>query len=140
MALGGEPLRVGRVSEHGGRQMRPADRLPGRLARLDRRGVDRVPERPQPLRHRVGAALAVRPGVLQPLAEQRAAVVDPVAEHMQVLVLPVDRRDLGCRHDPHAMNGTGGKRLVDPIDGVVIGKREQLHARRSRVLDNLGGR
>ena len=34
----------------------------------------------------------------------------------------------------------GGERLVDAVDRVVVGQREQLDARRGGVLDHLGGR
>ena len=98
----------------------PPDRLAGRLARLDRSRVHLEPELAQPVRHRVGTALAVRARVEQAFAEQRAAVVDPVAEHVQVLVLAVDRRDLGGRDHPDAVHGPGRERLVDTVDGVVI--------------------
>ena len=140
MALGREPLGVARVSEHGRGEVRPADRLARSLARLDRRRVDREPERAQLVRHRLGATLPVGAGVLEALAQERAAVVDPVAEHMQVLVLPVHRRDLRGGHDPHTVNGTGGERLIDAVDGVVIGERKQLDPGRRGVLDDLGSR
>ena len=120
MALFGEPFGVRRVREHRGREMGPPDRLAGRLARLDRRRVHLEAELAKPVRHRVGTTLAVRARVEQALAQQRAAVVDPVAEHVQVLVLAVDRRDLGGRDDPDAVHGTGRERLVDTVDGVVI--------------------
>jgi hypothetical protein len=128
------------MREHGGRQVRAPDRLAGRLARLDRGWVDLEAELAQPARHRVRAALAVGAGVEQTLAQQGAAVVDAVAEHVQVLVLPVDRRDLGGGHDTHAVDRAGGEGLVDPVHGVVVGQREQLHAGRGGVLDHLGGR
>ena len=140
MALGREPLRVARVGEHGGGEMRPADRLAGGLARLDRSRVDREPERAQLVRHRIGTTLTVGASVLEAVAQKRAAVVDPVAEHMQVLVLPVHGRDLRGGHDPHTVNGAGSERLIDPVDRVVIGEREQLNPRRRGVLDDLGSR
>ena len=74
----------------------------------------------KPVRHRVGTTLAVRTRVEQAFAQQCAAVVDAVAEHVQVLVLAVDSRDLGGRDDPDAVHGTGRERLVDTVDGVVI--------------------
>ena len=59
MALLGEPLGVGGMRQHRGGQVRPADRLAGRLARLDRRRVDLEAELAQAVGHGVGAALAV---------------------------------------------------------------------------------
>ena len=135
-----EPFGVGRVSQDRSRQVRPPDRLAGRLARLDRSGVDLEAELAEPLRHRVGAALAVRARVEQPLAQQGAAVVDPVAEHVQVLVLAVDGRDLGGRDHPDAVHGARGERLVHAVDRVVVGQREQLHPGQGGVLDHLGRR
>ena len=67
-------------------------------------------------------------------------MVDPVAEDMQVLEVPVDRRDLGCRHHAHAVDRARRERLVDAVDGVVVGQREQVYARPGGVLDYLGSR
>ncbi len=140
MPLFGEPPGVRGVREHRRGQMRAPDRLARRLARVDRGGVDLEAELPEPVRHRVGAALAVRAGVEQALAQQRAAVVDSVAEDVQVLVGAVDGRDLGGGHDPNAVDGARGEGLVDAVDRVVVGQRKQLHTGRGGVLDHLGGR
>jgi hypothetical protein len=67
-------------------------------------------------------------------------VVDAVAEHVEVLVGSVDRRDLGGGHHAHAVEGPGGQGLVHARDRVVVGEREQLHARQGGVLHHLGGR
>ena len=139
MPLFGEAFGVGRVGQDRSRQVRPPDRLAGRLARLDRRGVDFEAELAETVRHRVGAAFAVRARVEQPLAEQGAAVVDPVAEHMQVLVLAVNGRNLRGRNHPDAVHGAGCERLVHAVDRVVVGQREQLHPGQGGVLDHLGG-
>jgi hypothetical protein len=98
----------------------PPHGLPGSLARVDKGGVNLESELAQLLRHRVGTALAVGARIEQALAEQGAAVVDPVAEHVQVLVVAVNGRDLGGRDDPHAVHGSGGQRLVNPVDRVVV--------------------
>ena len=66
-------------------------------------------------------------------------MVDPVAEDVEVLVVAVDRRDLGGGHHPDAVHRTGGQGLVDPVDRVVVGQREQLHAGVRGVLHHLGG-
>ena len=66
-------------------------------------------------------------------------MVDPVAEHVQVLEWPVDRRDLRGRDHAHAVQSARGQRLVDAVHGVVVGQRQQLHAGAGRVLDDLGG-
>ena len=52
----------------------------------------------------------------------------------------VARRIFGNRDDPYAVHRTGGERLVDTVDGVVIGQRKQLHSCAGGVLDHLGGR
>jgi hypothetical protein len=66
-------------------------------------------------------------------------VVDPVAEHVEVLVGAVHRRDLRGGHHAHAVEGAGGQRLVHAVDRVVVGQRQEAHARRGGVLDYLGG-
>ena len=128
MALAREALGVGRMGEHGAGEVGAADRLARRAARRERRVVDRVAVAPQELRHPLGASLAVGARVEQALEQPRVVVVDPVAEHVQVLVGPVDRRDLGRRQQADAGCGRGRERLVDPVDGVVVGEREQLDA------------
>ena len=140
MPLVGQALRVGRVGEHGRGQVRAAHRLSLLLARLDRGGVDLEAQLAQPRGHRVGAPPAVRARVEQALGQQRAAVVDPVAEHVKVLVGAVDRRDLRGRHHPDAVQRSGGQRLVDTVDGVVVGQGKQLHPGESGILDHLRGR
>ncbi len=140
MPFGGEPFGVRGVRQHSGRQVRPPHRLARRLPRLDRRRVDLEAELAEPVRHRVGAPLAVGARVQQALAQQRAAVVDPVAEHVQVLVLAVDRRDLRGRHHADAVDGAGGERLVDAVDGVVVGQGEQLDTGLRGVLHDLRSR
>jgi hypothetical protein len=54
-------------------------------------------------------------------------VVDAVAEDVQVVAVPVERGDLGRGDDAHAVLAAGGERLVDAVDRVVVGQREQLH-------------
>ena len=39
-----------------------------------------------------------------------------------------------------AAQGARGERLVHPVDGVVVGERQQLDARPGGVLDHLGRR
>ena len=126
------------MGEDGRSQVRAADRLARRLACLDRSRVHLEAELAKPVRHRVGPALAVRACVEQALAQQAAAVVDPVAEHVQVLVLAVHGRDLCGRDDADSVHGAGGERLVHAVDRVVVGEREQLHTGQGGVLDHLG--
>ena len=67
-------------------------------------------------------------------------MVDPVAEHVQVLVVAVNRRDLGGGDHPDPVHGARGERLVDAVDGVVVGQRKQLHSGKGRVLHHLSSR
>jgi hypothetical protein len=64
-------------------------------------------------------------------------MIDSVPEDVQVLVLTVDRLDLGGRHHADAVTGARGQRLVNAVDRVVVGQREQLDARPRGVLDDL---
>ena len=126
------------MGQHRRRQVRAADRLAGLLARLDRRLVDREAELPQPRGHLVGAALAIGARVAQALLEQGAAVVDPVPQHVQVLVVPVDRRDLGGGRDAHSVERSRGQCLVHAVHRVVVGEGEQLDARLGGVRHHVG--
>jgi hypothetical protein len=60
--------------------------------------------------------------------QARVAVVDAVAEDVQVLAELVHGRQLDRGHDADLVLGGGGQRLADPVDGVVVGEREHLHA------------
>ena len=66
-------------------------------------------------------------------------MVDPVAEHVKVLVAAVDGGDLRGGDHGHAVLDTGAQRLVDAVHGVVVREREQLDARPRGVLHDLGG-
>jgi hypothetical protein len=136
--LGREPLGVVGMGEHGRGEVRPAHGLAGLLARIDGGVVHREAELAQTGGHVVRAALAIGPGVRQALLEQGAAMVDPVAQHVQVLVRAVDRGDLGGGGDAHTVQGAGGKRLVHPVHRVVIRERQQLDARLGGVRHDVG--
>jgi hypothetical protein len=140
VTLLGEPRGVVGVLEHRLRQVRPAHRLAGGLALGERRRVDGEAELLEPLRHGVRPALAIGARVAQALLEQRAAVVDPVPEHVQVLVLPVHGRDLGGGRDAHSVEGPGRERLVHAVHRVVVGEGEQLHAGLCGVRHHVGHR
>jgi hypothetical protein len=94
----------------------------------------------QALCHGVRPSLPVRASVEQALAEQRAPVVDPVAEDVQVLVVAVDRGDLRRGYHADPVHGAGGEGLVHAVDRVVVGQREQLDAGPGGVLHHLSGR
>jgi hypothetical protein len=126
------------MGQHRRCQVRPAHRLAGLLARVDGGLVHREAELPEPRGHLVRAALAIRPGVGQALLEQGAAMVDPVAQDVQVLVLAVDRGDLSGGRDAHAVQGARGERLVHPVHGVVIRQGQQLDPGLGGVRHHVG--
>ena len=73
-------------------------------------------------------------GAEAPRARRASAgvvVVDAVAEDVEVLALAVDRRELGRRARARRPCARAGReRLVDAVDRVMVGQREQLDARR----------
>ena len=135
-----EPLGVGGMGEHRGREMRAPDRLAGGAARGERRVVERVAAARSSAGHPLGAQLAVRARAAQPLEQQPIVVVDAVAEDVQVLVAGVDRRDLGRRQQRRSRaRRRPRERLVDAVDGVVVAEREQLDAGRGGRGDEIAG-
>jgi hypothetical protein len=56
--------------------------------------------------------------------ERRVAVVDAVAEHVQVLAVPVQRGELGRRDEPEALARRGRERLVDAVHRVMVRQRK----------------
>jgi hypothetical protein len=65
--------------------------------------------------------------------------VDPVAEHVQVLVQLVHARDLHRRDELDAGRVGCGLRLGEAIDRVVVAERQNCHARIARRLHHPGG-
>jgi len=84
----------------------------------------------------VGAPLTVLPEPGERVEERAAAVVDAVAEDVQVLALPVDRRELRRRDQAETASRRRLERLVDAVHRVMVGEREQLHARGVRRRDH----
>ena len=134
-----QPLLVGGVLEHRRRQVGTAHGLAGGLARLDRLRVDLVAQLVELRAHPLRAALAVGAGVAQPLEQHGVVVVDPVAQHVKVLVVVVDRGDLGGGHDGDRLLGAGAQGLVDTIHRVVVGQRHQLDPGLRGALHHIGG-
>jgi hypothetical protein len=56
-------------------------------------------------------------------------VVHEVAEDVKVLEVPVDGRELDRRHEAEAKSSARLHRLVDAVHRVMVGERQQLHAR-----------
>ena len=119
---------------------RAADRLAGGAALGQQVLVDLEAQLAQRGRHPAGAAVAVGAELLQAGQQRRVGMVDAVAEHVQVVVLAVERGQLGGRHDADPAARGRRQRLVDPADRVVVAERQQLHARGGRAPHDLRGR
>ena len=101
-ALVAQPLRVGGMVERRLREVRPPDRRPA-APRVERR-VELEAELAQRVGHPVARAPRGRRGSASSALEQRrVGVVDAVAEDVEVLVLAVDRGELGRGHDADAV-------------------------------------
>ena len=98
--------------------------------------VELEPGLAQRVGHAVRAPLAVGPEPGERVEERAAAVVDAVAEDVQVLPLAVDRRELRRRDQAEAASRRRLERLVDAVHRVMVGEREQLHARGVRRRDH----
>ena len=127
------------MGEHGGREVRASDRLARGAASGERRVVDRISAGHQQGGHPVGSRFPVRTSPVQALAQARIVVVDSVSENVQVLVGPIDGRDLDRREQTDPVQGSCLECLVDPIHGVVIAECEQLDPGGCRGSDDLGG-
>ena len=119
--------------------MRPAQRLPGRLARPQLGAVERDAELLEPVGHRPDAAAAVGAEVGERLAQHRVVVAQLVAADVEVLELAGDRRQLGGRRAAQAVLARGRQRLADAVDRVVVGERHGLQARDRGVRDDVRG-
>ena len=139
-ALLAQALGVRGVGEHRVGEVRAAQRQAGVPALGERAVVELEPELAQAVRHRLHAPAAVLAEVRERVAQRRVAVVELVAEHVQVLVLAVDRRELGRGRQAHAPLRRRGQRLGHAVDGVVVGQRQQLDAAARRERDHRGGR
>ena len=120
LALEAHP--VGRMVEGSLSEVRPADRLP--LGEVELQAA--VAQR---LGHADGARRAVGAEGGEGTEERDRPVVDEVAEDVQVLDSPVDRRELDRRHEAEATSRARLHRLVDAVHRVMVGERQQLHAR-----------
>ncbi len=122
--------------------MGAADRLAGGDARVELLFIELEAELLERGGHAQRALLAVGEEFGEPRSEHGACVVDAVAEDVQFAGdrrTLVDGRDLDRGHDPHAIALTRGDRLGDAADRVVVGQRQQLHARVRGALDHLRG-
>ena len=130
--LGGQPRPVGLVADHGRRQVGATDRPTGCPQPLDPDPVDGEAELVERGEHPVGPQPPLGPGRGE-LAQQIGVVrVDPVGQDVAVVAGLGQGRDLAAGDDPDAVLGPGGERLVNPLQGVVIGQGEQAHPGRRR--------
>ena len=94
----------------------------------------------EPVGHRPDPAAAVGAEVRERRAQVRVVVAQLVAADVQVLELAAHARELGRRGAAQAVLARGAERLRHAVDGVVVGQRHQLEARRGGVRDDVGGR
>ena len=127
LALEAHP--VGRMVESSLSEVRPADRRALRQVELQAAVAKRLGQA-----H--GTGRAVGPEGLEGLQERGPAVVDEVAEDVEVLEVPVDGRQLDRGDDAEAQSRARLKRLVDAVHRVMVGERQQLHARVGRRGDD----
>jgi hypothetical protein len=135
-----QPGRVVGMREDGGGEVRAPDATTACAVLVKCLPVDRPATFSQRVGHPRDACVAVFAELGERGQERAMLVVDPVAEQVEVLLRTVQGRDLDRRDDPHAVSAPGGQRLFDAVDGVVIGQREQLDARRRGARDDLRGR
>ena len=114
----------------------PADRLALGPPARELGVVELVAELAQRRTHRLGAVLAILAPGVQALAQPRIEVVDQVPEHVEVLLVQIDGRDLDRRDHANALVGPRRERFAHAVDRVVVAQREQLDARLARGRDH----
>jgi hypothetical protein len=120
LALEAHP--VGRMVEGSLSEVRSADRRALRQVELQATVAQR-------LGHADGAGRPVGAEGGQRPEQRDSPVIDEVAEDVEVLEVPVDRRELDRRNDAEAKSSARLHRLVDAVHRVMVGERKQLHAR-----------
>jgi hypothetical protein len=116
---------VGGMVESSLSEVRPADRRALRQVDLQAAVAQR-------LGHTNGAGRAVGAEGRERSEERARAVVDEVAEDVEVLEIPVEGRELDRGNDAEAQSRARLHRLVDAVHRVMVGERQQLHARVGR--------
>ena len=110
-------------------EMGTADRGALRQVELQAAGAQRVG-------HADGAGAAIGTELGQRLEQARGVVVDEVAEDVEVLAVVVERGELDGGDHAEAASRARLQRLVDAVHRVMVGERQQLHARVGRGRDH----
>jgi hypothetical protein len=120
---------VGWMVKGGLSEVRTADRGPLRQ-------VERKPAGAKRLGHPDRARGAIGTEAFERFTQRRRTVVDPVPEDVQVVPVAIERRQLDRRDEAEAASQARLERLVDAVHRVMVGQREQLHARVGRGRDD----
>ena len=113
---------VGGMIEGGLGEMRTAERGPLGDLELE-------PARAQGVGHAPAAGGPIGTELGQRLEQARGAVVEQVAEEVEVLPVAVERRELDRGDHAEAVSRARLERLVDAVHRVMVGERQQLHPR-----------
>ena len=95
------------------------------------------PAAPQLVDHAVGTAGAVGAEAVERLEQRLVAVVDPVAEDVDVGCRLVADAQLDRGYEREVVLGRGPQRLLDAADRVVVGEREHPHPGRGGGRDDV---
>jgi hypothetical protein len=122
---------VGGMIEGGLGEMRTAERGPLGDLELEAAGAQGVGHPPPP-----GGPIGTELG--QRLEQARGAVVEPVAEQVEVLAVVVEGRELDGGNHAEAVSRARLERLVDAVHRVMVGQRQQPHPRLGRGRHHVG--
>jgi hypothetical protein len=82
------------------------------------------PEVAHGVRHPRHARRAIEAEARQRVAQRRGAMVDAVAEDVEVLPVAVERRELRPRDESEVLSVRRLERLVDAVHRVMVGQRQ----------------
>ena len=136
-SLSCQPLGIRGVLEHRPGKMRPPDRGAGGDLPVEHLLVDREAEFLQRVAHPVGARGAIGPVRGQRVQQLRRAMLNPVAEDVQILVVSVDGGDLDGRNHADPVARPGAQRFGHAGHRVVVGEGEQLNPILTRPSNDL---
>ena len=122
---------VGGMIESGLGKMRTTERGPLGELELEAAGAQGVGHAPA-----AGGPIGTELG--QRLEQARGGVVEQVAEQVEVLPVVVESGELDGGDHAEAASRARLERLVDAVHRVMVGERQQLHARLSRGRHHVG--